>query len=888
MKKIILLVIILIAAREVMANHTKGGWIYYEYLGPGLQNPNANRYLITLKVYMICNPTPQQLDQTAALSFFDAGTFQLLQTISAPLVANPNIQNNPGSNPCIINPPTICYKIATYQTTVELVPNAAGYTIAYQRCCRISGIANIVSPSNIVGATYTVNIPGTNVGQNATHNSSPQFVQNDTAIVCENNYFIFDFSAVDPDGDSLVYSLCDAYAGGSSNAPMPNPASNPPYSSIPYSAGYSGSFPLGIQVSIDPRTGLVSGIAPGNGEYVVNACVTEYRNGVPIAEARKELHLFVADCNPLKALLNPSYEFCDDFLVTFQNNATNPAGSVYYWDFGVPGITTDVDTVTSANGTVQYQYADTGRYIVKLKVVLNGVCSDSSTTIANVYPGFFPGFRWTPACKNSPFSFFDTSRTRYGVVNYWRWDFGDLTSNADTSRLQHPQYIYPAAGTYQVSLTVGTDKGCIKTIQFPVTVFENPILNTMNDTLICDIDTLKLFSFANVPGGTYTWTSSPPNYGFYGSNLGPTPSVTPDDSAYYYVFFDAGLGCTARDTIHVAVKKFVTILPFSDTTICLTDTIIPKTNSDALYYQWTANPAAQITTDQDKFPVIKPLTAGVTNINVVGNIGLCQSNASFNITAVPYPVAIAGPGGTICEGDNIQLSVTHGDRYVWTPTRGLNDPRIQNPIATPPFSTDYIVQVFENNGCPKPGKDTVSVIVIPHVIPSATHDTSVVIGEPLQLFAAGANNATWTASSSPSWLNNPNILNPVAIIGADIGSITYYVRIFTNEGCEAFDTVKVKIFKTKPDIFVPSVFTPNNNGTNDVFRPIPVGIKKLNFFRVFNRRGKLMFSTNRLLHGWDGTYNGQDQEPVTYVWEVDAETYTGEHIYKKGYMVLLR
>jgi hypothetical protein len=86
----------------------------------------------------------------------------------------------------------------------------------------------------------------------------------------------------------------------------PDPAAPPPYSSIPYSAGFSGSSPLGSGVTINSRTGLISGIAPAPGEYVIAVCVDEYRSGVLIATTRKELHVVVGDCNTVRATLQRS------------------------------------------------------------------------------------------------------------------------------------------------------------------------------------------------------------------------------------------------------------------------------------------------------------------------------------------------------------------------------------------------------------------------------------------------------------------------------------------------------------------------------------------------------------------------------------------------------
>ena len=133
--------------------------------------------------------------------------------------------------------------------------------------------------------------------------------------------------------------------------------------------------------------------------------------GVLINVHRKDIHIKVSDCIPLKAILRPDYAYCDDFLVTFRNLQINPTGSVYTWDFGDG---TPPDTTMVPDGTLQHQYADTGTYIVKLKVVLAGQCVDTTSTKARVYPGFFPGFTYDGACIFTPFEFQDTTKSRYG------------------------------------------------------------------------------------------------------------------------------------------------------------------------------------------------------------------------------------------------------------------------------------------------------------------------------------------------------------------------------------------------------------------------------------------------------------------------------------------
>jgi len=97
----------------------------------------------------------------------------------------------------------------------------------------------------------------------------------------------------------------------------------------------------------------------------------------------------------------------------------------------------------------------------------------------------------------------------------------------------------------------------------------------------------------------------------------------------------------------------------------------------------------------------------------------------------------------------------------------------------------------------------------------------------------------------------------------------------------------VRIFRG-PDIYVPNAFTPNGDGRNDKFYPVPVGIKALNYFRVFNRWGQLVFSTNQLNEGWDGTLGGLKQGNGTFVWMAEAITKDNKIITKKGTVTLIR
>jgi gliding motility-associated-like protein len=117
--------------------------------------------------------------------------------------------------------------------------------------------------------------------------------------------------------------------------------------------------------------------------------------------------------------------------------------------------------------------------------------------------------------------------------------------------------------------------------------------------------------------------------------------------------------------------------------------------------------------------------------------------------------------------------------------------------------------------------------------------------------------------------------------------MSYQLKAYTPEGCFGYDTINIKVFNTSPDIFVPNAFTPDRP-SNKVFRPIPVGITRIDVFYVYNRWGQLMYSSNDPTQGWNGMYAGKTQPAGTYVWMVKGTDYTGKKVFKKGTMVLIR
>ncbi|HZH01334.1 MAG TPA: T9SS type B sorting domain-containing protein, partial [Flavisolibacter sp.] len=200
-------------------------------------------------------------------------------------------------------------------------------------------------------------------------------------------------------------------------------------------------------------------------------------------------------------------------------------------------------------------------------------------------------------------------------------------------------------------------------------------------------------------------------------------------------------------------------------------------------------------------------------------------------------------------------------------------------------TTAYILSVTDNKGCPKTVRDTVIVNVLDDIQAFAGRDTSVIIGQPLQL--NGSNGAAY--GWSPSYgLSATDIRNPIALFQEGSEGIRYKLIVYNAEGCADSAYINIKIFSTKADVFVPTAFTPNGDSRNDVIRPIAVGIKQIEFFRIYNRWGQLVFSTTINGQGWDGRIKGQLQGSNVYVWEVKATDYDGKPFFKKGMVTLIR
>ncbi|MFN5422224.1 MAG: PKD domain-containing protein [bacterium] len=368
------------------AEHIAGGSISYTYLGTAAGG-NAGRYRITLKLYRDCDSRGAKLDSIVAITIYPngSGLFYANRQVRLSNVETVSL-NSP--DPCIGNPPKICYTIGYYTFDITLPFIQKGYVVAYQRCCRIGGIFNIID-SDVVGVTYVAYIPGTEKGANAPINSTPEFKTSDTVVVCADNYFQYDFAAVDADKDELEYVFDEAFSGLTFDNPADTIAQAPEYEPVRYNFGFSGKMPLGTGVSINPATGMISGVAPVKGIYVLTVAVLEKRNGVVINKHRKDLHLKVADCLIARAVIEPEYINCDGLEIKFQSIATSSLVKTYEWDFGVSGTTSDFSIASNP----RYTYSTAGEYTVRLITNKGEKCTDTVIQKLKSIPVLFVGSR---------------------------------------------------------------------------------------------------------------------------------------------------------------------------------------------------------------------------------------------------------------------------------------------------------------------------------------------------------------------------------------------------------------------------------------------------------------------------------------------------------------
>jgi gliding motility-associated-like protein len=560
MRRILILSLLILLTVRMQATHIVGGEIYYDCLG-------NNDYQITLKVYRDCINGIPPFDDPASIGVFDAVNGTLIQNL---MVYAPNIVpiSSTISVPCYApSPGTVCEEEATYVTTCNLPPSPNGYLLVYQRCCRNQTIVNLVGPGN-QGSTVYTKIPPP--GQ-AFCNSSARFNYYPPIYLCQGLPFIFDHSATDPDGDSLVYSLAAPFDGASSSNPMPQPPNAPPYVSVTWQAPYNAVSQMASTppMAINQNSGIITGTPTIMGTWVVGVWCKEYRNGVLINTNMRDFQFNVVTCSPIPVAaqiapnINAQLLNCTGLTISFQQNSTN--ASNYYWNFGDPSTTNDTSNLASPT----YTYPVNGSYTITLIVNPGSVCADTDTVHLPVtLPPTVAFAAPPPQCIiGNSFSFQATGQ--FANTAGFTWNFGQYATPSTSNVIDPQNIVYDSAGTYPVTVTVN-DNGCTATATQYVTVYPVPQAGFDPTPVVGCVPLAVQFSDASLSGTpmTYVWY-----FGDGDTSHAANPVHTYTMVGVYDVMLiiTTNTGCIGVDTFFM--PGHVTVLPRPIAGFSLSDTV---------------------------------------------------------------------------------------------------------------------------------------------------------------------------------------------------------------------------------------------------------------------------------------------------------------------------
>jgi gliding motility-associated-like protein len=473
---IIALFVLLSSPIALLAKHIIGGDVTYEYVGDA--GPNSKKWRFTMKIYRDCNGGGAPFDNDASISIY-RGTYStntLFDDFNINYLTKTRLI--PDTPQCVTQIPDVCVEEATYVFERTLPVSAVGqsYFIVYQRCCRNESISNIVNPGG-VGATYMVEL--TQEAQLA-NNNSPVFKNFPPMVICNNFPLDFDHSAIDPEGDLLLYEFCAPFEGGgpivqgpdlfSCFGAKPTPSCPPPFDNVAFIVPtYSPGAPMGGSppVSIDQLSGQLNGTPNLVGQFVVGVCVKEFRGGQLLSTIKREFQFNVTNCTPdvFTKIETDSFAFyqdryqiksCGSKTVFFENlSGKQDFIDSYRWEFDMLG-----NVVTDAqNWSPTFTFPDTGAY--KGLLILNpngGNCSDTALITVNIFPTVRADFSYDyDTCVAGPVMFTDLS-TSEGIVTSWKWNFG--IPGAPSSMQQNPSFLYPVPGNHPVTLFVVDENVC--------------------------------------------------------------------------------------------------------------------------------------------------------------------------------------------------------------------------------------------------------------------------------------------------------------------------------------------------------------------------------------------------------------------------------------------
>lgn len=385
------------------------------------------------------------------------------------------------------------------------------------------------------------------------------------------------------------------------------------------------------------------------------------------------------------------------------------------------------------------------------------------------------------------------------------------------------------------------------------------------------------------PDGTITVTGAggtpPLSYSINGGTTYQASNLfTGLSGGTYTVIIRDGLGC-------ISAIQTITLAPVNSLTQTVTKTDANCTTSGSITinasgggtppYQYSINGGSTYQSSN----VFTGLAAGTYTVITRNPVTQCTATQQVTITFTNNLTMNNIAGGTICRGASFTPQVSsNAASYSWSPSAGVSNTTIANPVLSPQNTTTYTV-TGTLGSCTI--LRTVTVTVFEGATANAGPDAIILTGDVYQMLSSGtAGSYLWTPSTG---LSSATVLSPTA---APQTTTTYSLTVTSPQGCTATDqmTLTVVPYCVKPM----NAFTPNGDGINDRWLITDgnclIGVRA----QVFNRYGSRVFESPNYDNTWDGTYKGKPLPDGTYYYVLEFVLLNGKRQVLKGDVTILR
>lgn len=557
-----------------------------------------------------------------------------------------------------------------------------------------------------------------------------------------------------------------------------------------------------------------------------------------------------------------------------------PADSIQWYLNGFP--------IAGAHSNT-YVVTQTGDYFCTL-FSFAGCSFNTRTQHIDIYQSPSASFsvNATAACfDGNAFSFVNTSSPPSGTPVYL-WKFGDGATSANVNET----HSYAAPGTYTVWMYISGDGGCIDSASKVITVRPSVKAGFKIDNAVQCFKNNR-FNFTDTSrttGGVgtinYTWDFGD---GSFSNQQNPSHSYTTPGTYSVTLHADAGGGCNDQVSYNITVNPTpAAAFSINRQNQCYKGNQFIFTNSSTVFsgslqYFWDLGDGTTLTT-MDVTHVYG--RAGVFTVKMkVSTPEGCADSLSVNVNVYPNPKADFSVEN-ICINLPVPLNnktvnnTTSTLNYLWDFGNGVSS-TAANPNYMYPVPGNYSIMLQVSSAqCPSPTDTAIHSIVVDAPVRGITYpvvDAVILFPEPLKARDIGTS-ALWIPATS---LDNYRSYKP-HFEGKD--PVLYRIQLKTPTGCITVDTQYVKTHK-KIEIYVPTAFMPG--GANVYLRPLCMGIDKVNYFRIYDRWGKLLFEMASDRPGWNGRIGNQQQEIQSVVWMIEAIDVDGNIHHRQGTTVLL-